>query len=103
MLTVMDTADNTITGSIVITVSASPAPHGQGPPPRTLPARPAQGEAPAPSQPSASEVVALERWFASFDDGDYVWPTVPRPRHRARGGTVSGIADLFDRDDLFFP
>jgi hypothetical protein len=76
MLTVMDTADNTITGSADLTVSAGPAPHGRPPPPSTAPARPGQSEAPAPSQPSASEVVGLEQWLASFHDGDYVWPAV---------------------------
>jgi hypothetical protein len=103
MLTVMDTADNTITGRIVITVSAGPAPHGHGPPPRTVSARPPQGEAPAPIQPSASEVVGLERWFASFHDGDYVWLTVPRLRHQARGDTTLGMAGFFGGEDLFFP
>jgi hypothetical protein len=81
MLTIMDTADNTITGRIVITVSAVPAPPGQGPPPRTVPARPAQVEAPAPGRPSASEVVGREPRFASLHGGDYVWPTVARLRH----------------------
>jgi hypothetical protein len=77
MLTVMDTADSTITGSADLTVSAGGAPHGQEPP-STVPVRRAQGEAPAPGQPSASEVVGLERWFASFHDGDYVWLTAPQ-------------------------
>jgi hypothetical protein len=40
MLTVMDTADNTITGSADLTVSAGPAPHGQPPPPSALASRP---------------------------------------------------------------
>jgi parallel beta-helix repeat protein len=101
-LTVMDTADNTITGSADLTVSAGPAPHGQGPPPSTVPPRPAQGEAPATSEPSASGVVGLERWFASSHDGDYVWLTAPRLNHRARGYTTLGMADLFGGDDLLF-
>jgi hypothetical protein len=99
MLTVLDTADNALTGSIVITVSAGPAPHGQGPPPRTVPARPAQGAAPAPRQPSASEVVGPELWFASLHDVDDVWRTVPRLNHRARGDTTLGRADLFAGED----
>jgi hypothetical protein len=102
MLTVMDTAVSTITGSADLTVSAGPAPHGHGPPRRTVPARPAQSEGPAPRQPSASEVVGLERWFASLHDGDYVWLTVPRLRHQARGDTTLGMADLFGGDDLLF-
>jgi hypothetical protein len=96
MLTVRDAADTTITGRTVITVSAGPVPPGQGPPPHTLPARPAQVEAPAPGLPSASGVVGLERWFASLhDDGDYVWLTVPQLRHPARGETAWGLADNF--------
>jgi hypothetical protein len=71
--------------------------------PLTVPARPAQGEAPAPSQPSASEVVGLERWFASLHGGDYVWLTVPRLNHQARGDTTLGMADLFGGEDLLFP
>ena len=102
MLTVMDTADNTITGSADLTVSAGGAPHGQGPP-STVPVRPAQGKAPTPSQPSASEAVGLQPWFASFHDGDDVWPAVPRLRHQARGETASGMADLFGGEDLLFP
>jgi hypothetical protein len=72
MLTVMDTADNTITGSIIITVSAGPgpAPHGQRPPPSTLQPGPAQAEAWTRSVPSASEVVAADQWFASFQPSD---------------------------------
>jgi predicted outer membrane repeat protein len=103
MLTVMDTADNTITGRIVITVSTGPAPHGHGPSPRTVPARPAQGETPTHSQPSASDAIALERWFASYHEGDYVWPTVPGLRHQARGDTTVGMADLFGGEDLLLP
>jgi hypothetical protein len=97
MLTVMDTADNTITGSIVITVSAGPAP-----PPSTVPAQPVQGKAPAPSQPSASEVVGPEGWFASLHDGDSVWLTAPRLNHQTRGDTTLGMADLVGGDDLLF-
>ena len=102
MLTVMDTADNTITGSADLTVSAGQAPHRQGPP-STVPARPAQAEAPTPSEPSASEVVGLERSVASLHDGDYVGPAVPRLRHQARGDTTLGIADLFGGEDPLFP
>jgi hypothetical protein len=103
MLTVMDTADNSISGSADLTVRAGSAPHGQGPPPSTAPPRPAQGAAPTPSPPSASDVVGLERWFASFHDGDSVWPTVPRLNHPARGGTSLDMADLFGGEDLLFP
>jgi hypothetical protein len=71
-LTLRDTADNTLTGSTEITVvSAGPAPPGQGSPPRTVPARPAQVKAPAPGLPSASEVVGLEWWFASLHVNHY--------------------------------
>jgi hypothetical protein len=101
-LTVMDTADNTITGSAVITVNAGSAPHGLGPPPNTLPPRPAQGEAPTDSQRSAGEVVGLEQFFASLHDGDSVSLTVPRLNHQARGDTAPGMADLFG-EDLLFP
>jgi hypothetical protein len=68
----MDTSDNTITGSATITVSAGPgpAPHGQGPPPSTLQPGPAQPEAWTRSEPSASEVVAADQWFVSFQPSD---------------------------------
>jgi hypothetical protein len=99
MFTVMDTADNTITGSADLTVIAGAAPHGQRPPPSTVPA---QGAAPTPSQSSVRDVVGLQRWLASFHDGDSVGPTVPRLRHQARGDTTPGMADLFGGDDLLF-
>jgi hypothetical protein len=72
ILTVMDTAGNTITGSATITVNSGPgpAPHEQGPPPSTLQPSPVQGEAPTRSEPSANEVVAAERWFVSIQPTD---------------------------------
>jgi hypothetical protein len=103
MLTVMDTADTSITGSADLTVIAGPAPHGQGSPPNTAPARPAQGEDATHSQPSASDVVGLGRWFATFHDGDCVWLTAPRLNHQARGGTSLDLADLFGGEDLLVP
>jgi hypothetical protein len=71
-LNVMGTADNTITGGAIVTVNAGPgpAPHGQGPPPSTLQAGPAQGDAWTRSEPSANEVVAADQWFASFQPSD---------------------------------
>jgi hypothetical protein len=72
MLNVMDTADNTITGSATVTVNAGPgpAPHGQGPPPSTLQPSPGQGDAWTRSEPSANEVVASDLWFVSFQPSD---------------------------------
>jgi hypothetical protein len=72
MLTVMDTADTTITGSATITVNSGPgpAPHRQGSPPSTLQPSPGQGDAWTRSEPSASEVVAADEWFVSFQPGD---------------------------------
>jgi hypothetical protein len=72
MLTVMDTADNTITGSAIVTLNAGPgpAPHGQGPPPSTIQPSPVQGEAWTRTEPSANEVVAADQWFASFQPSD---------------------------------
>jgi hypothetical protein len=71
-LTVMDTADNTITASATITVNSGPgpAPHGQGPPPGALQPSPVQGGAWTQSEPSANEVVAADEWFASFQPTD---------------------------------
>jgi hypothetical protein len=71
-LTVMDTADNTITGSATITVNAGPvpAPHGQGPPPGMLQPSPLQGDAWTRSEPPPNEVVAADEWFASFQPTD---------------------------------
>jgi hypothetical protein len=71
-LTVMDTADNTITGGAIITVNSGPGPalHGHGPPPSTLQPSPAQGGAWTRSEPSASAVVAADQWFASFQPND---------------------------------
>jgi hypothetical protein len=72
MLTVMDTTDNTINGSAIVTVNSGPgpAPHGQGPPPSTIQPSPVQGEAWTRSEPSASEVFAADQWFASFQPSD---------------------------------
>jgi hypothetical protein len=64
---------------------------------------PLMGPSWAPSQPSASEVVGRERRFASLHDGNYIWRTVPRLRHQARGDTTLGLADLFGGEDLLFP
>jgi hypothetical protein len=105
ILTVMDTADNTITGSATLTVSSpapGPGPHGQGPPPgrlQELQASPTQAE-PAPTrEPSGEEVSVIERWFGSFHNGDYAWLTVPPLRHQA-GATDECLADFFDREGL---
>jgi hypothetical protein len=100
-LTVMDTADNTIAGSATITVNSGPgpAPHGQRSPPSPLQPSPLQGEMLTPSEPSANEVVALERWFVSFHDGDSAWLTMPRQRRQAPGETDWGLVHLFGGDE----
>jgi hypothetical protein len=104
MLTVMDTADNTITGSATITVSAAPAPgpHGPGRPPSSVQASPAQAKAVPQSEPAVNRRVVLERSFVSFHDGDGAWLTVPRLRQQAQDGTDSDLAALFSEQDLRF-
>jgi hypothetical protein len=84
-LTVMDTADNTITGSAVITVGSTPpgagshALDGQPQPSRS------QGSAPPASEPSHPEVVAGDHWFASLNARDLRFALFP-PIHDARAG-----------------
>jgi hypothetical protein len=100
-LTVMDTADSTITGSADLTVSAGPqpGPHGQQQQPATLPASAAQAEPPPRREPPTNEVVAAEQWFISFHDGDNAWLTVPRLRHQVPNATDSALADLLGGDE----
>jgi hypothetical protein len=102
ILTVMDTADNTITGSTTITVNAgpAPAPHGQRPPPSSVQASPAQAEPPPRSEASTDEVAAAARRLISLHDGGISWLTVPWLWHQLRGGTESELADLFSEEDL---
>jgi DNA-binding XRE family transcriptional regulator len=70
MLTVTDTADDTITGSAVVTVGST-APgtgsHGLGGQPQ--PGR-LQGSAPPTSEPSYRQVIAVDRWFAALNKRD---------------------------------
>jgi hypothetical protein len=95
MLTVLDTADNTIIGSATVTVSPGPEAHGQGFPPGASQAGSAQSQALPQSEPSANSVVPTERWFIWFQDGDSAWRTVPPLRHQA-GQPDSALAEPID-------
>jgi hypothetical protein len=80
-LTVMDTSDNTVTGSALIRVgSAAPGAGAPGP------GRPPQagtwpGSAAAPSEPSPGQVPAVNAWFASLNPTDAGFVLVPPVRH----------------------
>ena len=71
-LTVMDTADDTITGGTTVTVdSMVPGSHGlvQAPQPGRSP-----GSVPQASEPPQRQVVAVDGWFASVNkrDGGFI-------------------------------
>jgi hypothetical protein len=100
-LTVMDTADNTITGSAIVTVNAGPGPtpHGQGPPPPTLQATPAQAESPPVREPYHQEMIAIDRWFVLFHDKDDACLSVPPPMDQAPDATDAWQANPFDKEE----
>jgi hypothetical protein len=101
MLTVTDTADDTITGNAIITVNSpgpEPGPHGNGPRPNTLQPTPTQAQLSTRSEASVNELVAAEGWFALFHDMDYAWLTAPRPRHQAPDPTDAWLTDPFDTE-----
>jgi len=81
MLTVMDTADTTITGSALITVGGTaPGARSHGPEGQPQPSR-LQGSAPWASEPSYLEEVAGDHWFAALRQRDFrfAWfPPIPR-------------------------
>jgi hypothetical protein len=85
-LTVMDTTDNTITGSALITVGStalgtgSHSLEGQPPPSRS------QGSAPPTSERSHPEVVAGDHWFASVSARDLRFALFPPIAHAPAGG-----------------
>jgi hypothetical protein len=87
LLTVMDTADNTITGSALVTVgSAAPGAGAQSPgqpPPGGWP----DSAAPA-SEPSPGQVAAVDGWFAALNPTDvgFTWaPPIRDVRAEADG------------------
>jgi hypothetical protein len=96
-LTVMDTADNTITGSAIVTGNSGPepTPHGQGPPTNTLQPSPAQAEPPPAREPPHQEAIAIDRWFISFHDRDDAWLTLPQLRHQGQDATDAWLPDPF--------
>jgi hypothetical protein len=96
-LTVMDTSDNTITGSASVTVSAAPGPAPRGqPPPSTSRAISSQAEPPPRSEPAANEVVPAEQWFIWLHNRDCAWLTGPRLRHQATGQTDLALTEQID-------
>jgi hypothetical protein len=79
-LTVTDTADSTLTGSTIITVSSTApgaGPHRLGQPPSPFPASTGQAQAPTRSEPSPHEVPAVDRWFAAVPVGMRPGPPGP--------------------------
>jgi hypothetical protein len=102
-LTVTDKADNTLTGSAVVTVSSA-APgtggHGLGAPPRRSEANSAPAQPPTRSEFSGADVRVLDHWLALFPAGDEVGLTVPGVRHSSRGVMDSWLADLVSQEDL---
>jgi hypothetical protein len=80
LVSVADTADDTITGSALVTVSPAPGPGAPGPhqPPQagTWP-----GGAAPPSAPSPGQVLAVDAWFASLNQTDAGFVLVPPLRH----------------------
>jgi hypothetical protein len=81
MLTVVDTADDTLTGSALVTVdSTAPGPGSQRPGQPPQPGRWPRSAAPA-SEPSPGQVMAVDRWFASLNKGDVGFPLAQPIRH----------------------
>ena len=84
-LTVMDTTDNTITGTALITVgSTAPAAGSHGREGQTQPTR-LQGSTPPASEASYPEGVAADGWFASLNRTDLRFGLFP-PIHDGRAG-----------------
>jgi hypothetical protein len=76
-LSVMDTADYTITGSALITVgSMAPGAGSHGREGEAQPSR-LQGSAPPTSEPSHAELVAGDHWFAALNERDLRFTLVP--------------------------
>jgi hypothetical protein len=103
-LSVTGTADNTFTGSALVTV-ASTAPRA-GPDWLGQPMLSGSETSPAPAQPttqpqaSSAEVLALDRWLALFPAADELGLTAPGLTHPSRGYMDSCLADLLGREDL---
>jgi hypothetical protein len=93
ILNVMDTADNTISGSALVTVgSPAPAPAAHGPEAASQPGRsqastpPSRRSAPsAPPRPAAP--VAADWWFASVREEDAAFAWSLALRHAHAGGS----------------
>jgi hypothetical protein len=102
-LTVTDTADNTLTGSVVVTVSSA-APgtegHGLGAPPSRSDANSAPAQPPTRGEPSGADVRVLDRWSGLFPAWDEVGLTVPGLTRPSRGDIDTWLADLVGREDL---
>jgi hypothetical protein len=94
-LTVTDTADNTLTGSAVVTVSSA-APgageHGLDALPSCSETNSAPAQPPTSSEPSGADMRVRDRWLALFP-ADEVGLTVPGLRHSSRGEMDSWSAD----------
>jgi hypothetical protein len=88
-LTVIDTADKTLTGSAVVTVS-SPAsgarPHQRGqPPPSKSEISAAADPVPTQRELSGAEVLTWDAWFASLSEGIEAWVPVVLLRDQVGG------------------
>jgi hypothetical protein len=88
LVSVADTADNTIMGSALVTVDST-APGAGAPGPRQPPqAGTWPGRAATPSEPSPGQVPAVDAWFASLkptDVGFVLVPPIRRVRAEADG------------------
>jgi hypothetical protein len=80
MLSVMDTADNTISGSALVTVNSPAPPPGVGAIRPSSPT-PIPDRTPARSEPSHPEVAAVDRLLASLDRWDFGLTLPPLLRH----------------------
>jgi hypothetical protein len=103
-LTVTDKADNTLTGSAVVTVgSTAPGaePHRLGQPtPSGSETSPASAEPTTQRESSATEVLTLDRRLASFPEGHDAWVPVPLLKHQLGGEPDAWLVDLLRKEDL---
>jgi hypothetical protein len=97
-LTVTDTADDTVRGGAVVTVGGpapGAGPHMPGRPPGGSPAGTAPARPPTRGEPSAQELAARERWWASSHEADDAWVRVSQMSEQTPGEPGAWWADLF--------
>jgi hypothetical protein len=106
-LTVTDTADDTLTGSAIITVGGT-APgagsHGPGQPPQPsrLQASTPQSQPPTQSEAPRHVVVAVDRLLASLSEGDATFAWSRQMRHLRAEADSWALDPLRGDDPLFF-